>query len=621
MRHDPDRNHPRLVTHAAWVLAATLVCAVVCDALLAVSLRVDEPQPVTRGPGLIGLGVVWLLLLAGYGAVGRLRVVVVVAVTASLALAGLNATRMRLLDIPLSFRDVEFLRDPVFLVDMVGIGSVLAALGALGVAAAVLGLLVRRVGRHRPGVGPTHPHRRWWWAFRASWIIGFVAFVVLAAGFNEPHNVVRQGYKESGALWRSWSQADNYRANGFVGGLLYNLPVSPMVQPEGYSRARMDEVARRWSLEADRANADADSDVLAGTNVVVVLSETMGDPSLVEDVTLERDVLPHVRRLMESDGGHMMAAFFGSGTSAMEFQVLTGQALGLFRGQIHAPYQQFVTEHADYPNTAGWLRSVGHSAVAIHPFRSDMYRRPQVYETFGFEEFRTVDDLDEPLRLARRGFVSDVTAYGEVTQHLRDSEDPTLVHLVTMQNHLPFTNLYRDAVEVTGTDVDRAAAIGQWARGLELTDEALADFLDEVEGLGERTVVVHFGDHYPSIFDAGTRVDEGLNLFRTPFFVWDSGGGASLGPQGVVSPTAALPLALRKLGAEMPPYFVLLARVQEEIGTVRHDGIVTPEGERISHDDLSTEQRELLEDLRLVQYDFSIGERYAVDDMWYSPTR
>lgn len=615
---EPPRR-PRLRSHLGWVLAVTFACAVVGDAMLAVSLRVEGNLPLTPGPGLIGLATVWLVVLAAYGLVGRLRVVVVGFVTLALTLAVLNAVRMQLLDIPLSFRDVEFLQDPAFLVEMVGVRSVLAAVAALALVVAFLTLLVRRVGRGRPGITRTHPRWRWWVGFRVATVLGLVGYLLAASGFNEGDNRLRAAYVDAGAVWKSWSQADNYRSNGFVGGLLYNLPVAPMVRPEGYDAQAMDRVARRWQAEARRVNAGTDPDALAGTNVVVVLSETMGDPSLVEDVALERDVLPHVRRLMARDGGHMVASFYGSGTSAMEFQVLTGQSLGLFRGQIHAPYQQFVTDHPAYPNAVGWLSSLGHDAVAIHPFRPNMYRRPAVYDNFGFEEFRTVDELSSPFTLARRGFVADAAAYGEVVKELRERSDPVLVHLVTMQNHLPFTNLYRNPVQVSGTDADRAANIGQWARGLEHSDRAVDQFLREVEETGERTLVVHFGDHFPSIFDMGTLAEEGLNLFRTPFFVWDSHGEGRLGPQGTVSPTAALEVALRKLGAPLPPYFVLLARVQEEVGTVRHDGIVTPQGEKIALADLTEEQQELLDDLRLVQYDFSVGERYALEEMWYDP--
>lgn len=597
----------------------TLACAVVCDAVLAVSLRLQTSLQPGTGPGLLGLAVVWLAVLAAYGVVGRLRPVVVGSLTLGLFLAGANAVRMQMLDIPLSFRDVEFLQDPSFLVEMVGVGPFVGALGGLLLMAVLLTVAVRRVGRHRPGIGRSHPRWRWWVAFRATWVAAFVALVVVASGFNQPGNPVRAAFEDSGAVWRNWSQAHNYRANGFVAGLLYNLPVTPMMRPEGYSEERMAEVAQRWRREARRVNVGRDAEVLADTNVVVVLSETMGDPGLVEGVSLEREVLPNIRDLMASDGGHLVAPFFGTGTSAMEFQVLTGQALGLFRGQIQAPYQQFVTNYRDYPSAVGWLRTLGHRAVAVHPFDPGMYRRPLVYRTFGFEKFLSRDDMRNPYRITRRSRVADAAAYEEVLHHVEENADPVLVHLVTMQNHVPFDNVYRHAVEVSGAEGERAELIGQWARGLEHTDKALGRFLGDLEETGERTVVVHFGDHYPSVIGTDQLDTQGLNLLKTPFFVWDSAGGEQLGPQGVVSPTAALELAVRKLGASLPPYFVLLARVQEEIGTVRHDGIVTPEGEQVAEADLTAEQQALLEDLRLVQYDFSIGERYAVGDLWYEP--
>ena len=44
---------------------------------------------------------------------------------------------------------------------------------------------------------------------------------------------------------------------------------------------------------------------------------------------------------------------------------------------------------------------------------------------------------------------------------------------------------------------------------------------------------------------------------------------------------------------------------------------MAPDGRELTEDQLSPEQQQLLHDYRLVQYDFSIGHRYAVDDMWY----
>src|SRR5690606_1851159 len=123
--------------------------------------------------------------------------------------AAINAVRMHILDVPLSFRDLEFLQDPGFLVDMVGVRVL--ALAATGVVA--LGLtvafLVGRVGRHRPAVRRGGVGWRWWIGFRFASVVSGLALVVVASGFNGQNNSLRAAYEASGATWKSWSQADN----------------------------------------------------------------------------------------------------------------------------------------------------------------------------------------------------------------------------------------------------------------------------------------------------------------------------------------------------------------------------------------------------------------------------
>jgi len=49
---------------------------------------------------------------------------------------------------------------------------------------------------------------------------------------------------------------------------------------------------------------------------------------------------------------------------------------------------------------------------------------------------------------------------------------------------------------------------------------------------------------------------------------------------------------------------------------MRHGTIITSDGAETPEESLDSRSSQLLEDLRLVQYDFSIGERYAVDELW-----
>jgi hypothetical protein len=85
----------------------------------------------------------------------------------------------------------------------------------------------------------------------------------------------------------------------------------------------------------------------------------------------------------------------------------------------------------------------------------------------------------------------------------------------------------------------------------------------------------------------------------------------------LTSSSEYLPYVFDLVGQTLSPYYELLTEVREEIGAVGPGHIVAPDGTELTEDDLTPDQQALLADYRLVQYDFSIGERYAVDDMWY----
>lgn len=300
----------------------------------------------------------------------------------------------------------------------------------------------------------------------------------------------------------------------------------------------------------------------------------------------------------------------------MEFQALTGQSVGLFPAQVVSPYQQFLTTLPDYPSMVGWLGSHGYRTVAIHPFARQMYKRTDVYDVMGFDEFVDQEDMEDVERASPKAYISDESAYEEVLRQIDDSDEPLLAHLVTMQNHVPL-EYNPDPFPVTGLDDVSAAQVGDWARGLKISDDALTGLLEALEQLDEPTVVVFFGDHFPGVFPEDLVVSEGMRMRTMPLLVWASHLPSEHRDLGVVSPTSFMSVLSDRLGVEKPPYLRLLDEVQARIGTVRDGVAVSADGVVTPLDQLDAEQRELLDDYRLVQYDFSIGERWAVEDLWY----
>ena len=61
----------------------------------------------------------------------------------------------------------------------------------------------------------------------------------------------------------------------------------------------------------------------------------------------------------------------------------------------------------------------------------------------------------------------------------------------------------------------------------------------------------------------------------------------------------------------------VVQHVQDVVGSVGRRLVVPPGGDVLEESDLTPEQRQVLEDYRMVQYDFSVGRGYGIGPLWY----
>lgn len=603
-------------------LQAALVATVVLEAstLGLFYPRWLKDQLLDGGAFYVDTLVIWVVIGFLWAVLGRLWWSIGLVLAVALAVGVGNLVKINLREEPVYPSDLDFVSEPAFLTSMVSpVFLVVALTAVVGVVVAAV-QIGRRMSRR-------YPRPRWRALPReqALAVLGMrVAVGVITAllllqttQFNQPGNVWRGLYELRGDNWRYWSQKTNYRSNGFVGGFLFNMPVSAMAKPQGYDEATMTALADKYTELADDLNADRTGS-LDDVNVVLVLSESFTDPTQLEGFDLARDPIPRTRALMEqTTSGNMLAQMYGGGTANMEFETLTGQSLGLFRPQMMSPYQMLVPDQSDYPSAVGWFKSQGHDAIAVHPYRVGMYKREQVYERFGFESFIHDTTLGEADTIGDNPFISDESAFNEVLTQIEEHDKPLLVNLVTMQNHIPVDGNYDDPIEVTGAggDGDR---IGQYARGLEHTDEALAGFLETLERGPEKTIVLFYGDHLPGIYGSTVKNENaGMALYRTPFFIWSNQPEHNVPrPVPTTSPAFFLPLLYDVADAPLPPYLALLGEVHQHVTAIQQGRLLDAQGEPTTEAELSPEGAQLLADLRLVQFDFSIGGRFALDRMW-----
>ncbi len=610
-------------------VAATFLWAAGCNALLDVAQGTNgvdsgfgflsREQPLVF---LLSALLTWLLLLAVLAVTGRVVVsCALVAVVAALV-AFANHEKIVLRGEPIYPADLIFLTEPNFLLEMTGIG----VLVGLVVGALVLVLAVRRlsswVGTRAARL--RHPRGARGWYLEVAARVGLLLVLALVLSdlraFHHPGNPVRRTYEALGAEWTPWSQHENYIRHGVVAGLLYNLDVTAMDPPPGYDRARMVLLEAEYSAMAQQINRGRDASALEDTNVVVVLSEAFTDPTRIPGIELAEDPIPFTRELMgRTPSGSMLSPLIGGGTANVEFEALTGQSLSQFSPQMTTPYQMLVAKQSSYPSAVSYFEEIGHRTLAVHPYRASMYQRDRVYPVLGFDETVFEGDLAEEEKLDDSKYVDDASAFDEVLDHLAKEDAPEFVQLVTMQNHYPMAGSYADPIAATGVDGSTRQQLEHYARGLRYSDEALEDFLAGLQQLDEDTAVVFYGDHTPAFWadssqagELGSRADV---LHETPYFLWSSDDRLD-GEEAakVTSPAYFLPMLLDELGAPLPPLYALLLRLQRALPALLPGGDYRkPGGERVAEEDLDGPTLELLRDLRLVQYDLSVGEGYASD--------
>ena len=277
----PRRTSPRarsvfraVLNRLLVVLAWSMGCVYLLNTSTFVG-RADSGYISTNLVALAGIAVdgIWASLILVsvvvlfLGAVtGRLWIGLVLVLDLCLLLGAVNAVKLRVRAEPVSPSDLEFLSTPGFLADMVPTWTLIVAAAAMLAVPLVVFMLARRRARLRDLVG-----RRAYLVGRAVLVLACGAALLTAPGFNQPGNLWRAVFDADVNRWAHWSQHENFMVNGFVGGLLYDMPVEPMAAPAGYTRDNLDRIEQTPTERKGRRRLEArDIDLLAVSCTVPV---------------------------------------------------------------------------------------------------------------------------------------------------------------------------------------------------------------------------------------------------------------------------------------------------------------------------------------------------------------
>ncbi len=338
------------------------------------------------------------------------------------------------------------------------------------------------------------------------------------------------------SLDEAMDQDTNYTKHGFLTAFALNFGALNMTEPQHYSKAYVEHMFEKYIPE------NMDTGDFQNPDVIVVLSESFWDPSVLQNVEFSKDPLQNYHRIAENHpSGSMVSCTFGGGTVRPEFEILTGMTTNMLPpGNV--PYQQYV--FSDIFSYARFFKGLGYDALGIHTYQKTFYERERAYPLLGFDDFLGEYDMHAEHHWNSGPYITDETIAEEIIYQLEQPHETGLFLMaITMENH----GLYFDKYKPFDWDIrvksdvlsDRETNMLQnYLKGVSDSDRALGVLYDYIMAREKPTVLLWYGDHLPTLGDefkpyttTGTissataaewNEEEKYTMFSTPYVIFSN---------------------------------------------------------------------------------------------------
>ena len=405
-----------------------------------------------------------------------------------------------------------------------------------------------------------------------------------------------------------WDQSGSYSQDGALAVFLRNTQFMSVEEPQDPSAENIERIAAGVTEKEPAVSTDT------RPNIVAIMNESWADFEDFGNLSLSESVTDYIDSLDNLIFGHTYTSVFGAGTSASEFEFLTGNSMAFLpSGSI--PYQQYILEPS--ASLASLLRENGYRTLAFHPGERTSWQRNQAYPLLGFDEFKCVDDMDVPVT-EEHGYVSDQSSFNQIIYEFehKDPEERLFLFNVTIQNHGSYTvEDYPAEVQLTD-EPGKYPMAEQYLTLANKTDEAFRLLVDYFSQQEEPTIILMFGDHQPSVeqefLDKAYGVtqdqmtmEQYMGKYKTPFLIW-----ANYDLPDDEIPTTSLNFLgqylLSYAGIENSLYENYLQNFQEVLPAMTFVGYIDQNGKAYSHLE-QNEYTTLIEDYRTLAYDNLFG--------------
>ncbi len=451
-----------------------------------------------------------------------------------------------------------------------------------------------------------------------------------------------------------WNQTRGYHNYGFVFNFFCNTKYLYMSEPSDYNPGSIGDYVNSVVEEEDKDKPQIDNSYQK-PNIICIMNESLADLQVLGELQTNEDYMPFMRSLTENTiKGNLYVPVIGAGTSNTEFEFLTGHTTAFLPSGSNA-YMLYVKN--PIASLVSTVEAQGYSSYALHPYYAGGWRRTEVYNNFGLDNFISLEDILVPefmdiyrengsnanylqsyadqyypgSNLLLRQYVSDAYNYKLLIEDFenRDKQKPYFAFNVTMQNHGGYTtscvnfdeSIYATSVSMAYNKANKYLSL------VKASDDAFKELIEYFSNVDEPTVICMFGDHQPNIEPEFVAEVMGVNSLSsltteqeqarhcTPFFVWAN---YDIEEQYIdkLSSNYLSSLVLKTAGVKLTGYNKYLLKLAETLPVIDTVGYIDKENNYYKWSD-SSPYTDLLNDYEKVQYNNIFDQKHVDSDTFY----
>ena len=342
-------------------------------------------------------------------------------------------------------------------------------------------------------------------------LFSFVCFIPMVTHAAVNNNVLASYFENI---------AQGYEDYGFVYSFSASVVDRGMSEPVDYTEENIQQILHRTEPEKTVLPKDM-------PNIICVLLESFVDPNEINFLEYSQDPAPNFHALYDNyTSGHLEVPVIGAGTANTEFEVLTGMGMQFF-GLGEYPYKTVLSKNT-CESIAGNLSKLGYGTHAVHNNDGSFYSRANVFSQMGFDTFTSKELMDIREWTPLENWAKDNCLIQEVENTLNSTPDaPDFTYTITVQAHGAYPTekvLPNPAIQVTGAASEEAN--NQWEYYINMiheVDQFIGDLTKMLSERAEKTIVVFFGDHLPTMGLMEQDMATG-SLFQTKYLTWNNFG-------------------------------------------------------------------------------------------------